>query len=84
MIHVKLVEGRNPRIYNTEITEDLTGRVQYVKIMPHRKAIVVLLRKDEKGKYPFVEPGKDYVATEQMQVNRIEGTWTSQGDVTDE
>lgn len=76
MIHVELIEGQNPRTYDPETGEDLSDRVRCLKILPRREAVVDLFRKDEEGKYPYIEPGTDYVATKLVQVDRIEGVWT--------
>lgn len=74
-IHVELVEGKNPRTYDPETGEDLSNRVRYLKILPLREAVVVLLKVKE-GKCPYIEPGTDHVATKLVQVDRIEGVWT--------
>lgn len=76
-LRVELREGQNPRTYDFETGEDLSDRVQEIRLLSLRRADAILFKKRDDGVCPYVDENTLDVVMIRARIERIEGTWVA-------
>ena len=77
-IRVRMRVGEDPRTWDVDTGEELSGQVKEVRILLGRQAVATLNKANEK-KNPVIDKPRGEIETFEADVVRIEGIWEAMG-----